>query len=66
MKNKHMEEVYDLVVGTVLQNGTRKRVFLGTDGFYVHYKSPTSKTTTKVRISNFRKWLRDAVIIEKS
>ena len=57
-----LTDLIDMKVGTVLQKGKRKRIFLGQEGFMVYYKTPSSKNITGEYIRNFKKWLKDAEI----
>ena len=45
----------------VYKKGTRTRICLGQEGFFVYYKMPSSpKQTTGIRIDLWRKWAKGA------
>lgn len=57
-------ELNKLSVGTVLQKGKRKRIFLGIDGVFVHYKTPSSsKEKTSEHMALFANWLKGANVV---
>ena len=59
-----LAELHSLPVGTVLQKGNRKRILLGTNGFFVYYKTPSGKSTIGESIIHFREWLLKAEIVK--
>jgi hypothetical protein len=63
-KQMVLADLVNMKVGTVLQKGKRKRIFLGVDGMFIYYTTPSSKCTTGEYIGIFRKWLKDAEIVE--
>lgn len=59
-----LADLHNMKEGTVLQKGKRKRIYLGNDGYFIYYTTPSSKSTTGEHIGTFRKWLLDAEVIE--
>ncbi|MGF7534997.1 hypothetical protein AAGG74_15110 [Bacillus mexicanus] len=58
-----LTDIAFLKEGTVLQKGKRKRIFLRQEGFMVFYKTPSSNKITGEFIGSFKKWLKNAEVI---
>ncbi|MBH0323347.1 MULTISPECIES: hypothetical protein [Bacillus] len=59
-----LADLHTMKVGTVLQKGKRKRIFLGVKGMFAYYRTPSSKSITGENLTIFRKWLLDAKVVE--
>lgn len=59
-----LAELHTMPVGTVLKKGKRKRIYLGVNGLFVMYKTPSKpKEVTGEFIGDFRKWLLGAEVV---
>ncbi|MCU5223998.1 hypothetical protein [Bacillus tropicus] len=59
-----LADLHTMKAGTVLQKGKRKRIFLGIEGMFAYYKTPSSKSITGENLAIFRKWLMNATVVE--
>ncbi|MGE6548077.1 hypothetical protein ACQKFK_03410 [Bacillus mycoides] len=60
-----LADLHTMKVGTVLQKGKRKRIFLGIDGMFVYYKTASSsKSFTGESVTIFQKWLKGAEVVK--
>lgn len=58
-----LRELLSMKKGTVLQKGTRKRIFLETDGIFVFYKTPSGRDVIGEISFHFAKWLKGAKVV---
>ena len=60
------EDLLNLKVGDVLKKGNRRRIFLGIQGIFVFYTTPSSKKATiGENIQTFLKWMKKAELETK-
>lgn len=56
--------IEELEPGMILKKGQRKRIYIGIQGLFVYYKTPSSpNSTTGELIFNFKRWLEDAEVV---
>jgi hypothetical protein len=58
-----LAKLHTMPIGTVLQKGKRKRIYLGMQGYFVFYRTPSNKDVTGENLGDFRKWLLDAEVV---